>query len=392
MQNLFVSCIESRIENPTTYYGSFQLGPFANGQGITIANTLRRVILSELPAVAVVSAKLQTVVGSYLSETLATESEFQENTESKNFSDFYSSYAAHEYSFLDGVQESTLDILLNLKKLVVVSDDFFHTTQVAFIQVQGPGIIQASDIQLPKGLQIVNPDQYIATLTTKTIFQAKLFLSFGKKDKAFNAPKVLEPEILSLEPTFFPIKQVNYQIERDPISVDKEIVTFEIWTNGSVQPRTALEQGLVSILQMFNQLYQNFNIFEPFLSTFFSERKDSFLSFNASEPITSFQEDFHSLKKKGLMDDNFLFLPVRKRLEKLDIGNLNLSLPLYTYLKTHGIHCVQDLLLQWESIQENLTPVQPSLVEELEKIGKQFGVNTKLVNSQTDSTWLDSQT
>ena len=114
MENFLLTCIESRIENNTTFYGRFQLGPFDGGQGLTIANALRRVLLSELSGLAIVAVDIQGVT--------------------------------HEYSYLKGIRESILDILLNLKQIVLTSDFDCKETQIAYLNFQGPGKIKAKDL------------------------------------------------------------------------------------------------------------------------------------------------------------------------------------------------------------------------------------------------------
>lgn len=433
MKNFFVSCLESRIENPTTYYGSFQIGPFQKGQGITLANALRRTILSEIPGIGIMSAKLQTITNGTSSslnsvETKTLESSTPEKLSNSSKLNVYS-YAAHEYAILEGVRESTLDILLNLRKVVLTSNTFFQTTQVAFLEMQGPREIFAGDLRLPSGLQVVDPNQYIATLTTNVTLQAKVFISFGKKDQAFNTPLKAEPGVLNLEPTFFPIKKVNYKIEFDQIHPEQELIIFEIWTNGSLHPRKALEKGIVTLIQIFSKIQKNLNIFESFLpsivddsSVFELNKKtkntdelvnasnqfnfnnislegdsNNNLTGNSLTPSTkindlnsqtgeptnpdqahpsiNFLKDTDKNAYKNIFVDNFFLLPIRKRLARLDIGNLNLSLSLYTYLKRLKIDSVQDLLVNYKNIQKQLRITNPSLVKELEMILKPVGLN-----------------
>ena len=148
MEPLLLSCIESRVENSRNFYGRFQLGPFVLGQGLTIANSLRRSLLSEISGLAITAVEIEGVV--------------------------------HEYSTIEGVRESVLDILLNVKQIVLTSDFQIQEPQIAFLQVQGPGIIRAKDIKLPISIQSVDPEQYIATLLYDGLLKIKFMICRGK--------------------------------------------------------------------------------------------------------------------------------------------------------------------------------------------------------------------
>ena len=163
VENLLLSCIESRIENNRSFYGRFQLGPFDLGQGLTVATALRRTLLSELTGLAITAVVIKG--------------------------------ASHEYSTLSGVRESVLDILLNLKQVVLAPVDtelefesfpdspnkqILTEPQIGFLKVCGPGIVKARDMKLPKSIQCVDPDQYIATLAANGNLEMKFIISEGK--------------------------------------------------------------------------------------------------------------------------------------------------------------------------------------------------------------------
>lgn len=131
-QDFFLSCKECVLENPRNFYGCFSLGPFQNSQSLTVANALRRTLLSELRGIAITHVEINGVV--------------------------------HEYSTLPGVRESILDILLNFKQIVLKKVSPFSKTLYGYLNVRGPGIIRASDFKLPPLVKCVDPDQYIATL------------------------------------------------------------------------------------------------------------------------------------------------------------------------------------------------------------------------------------
>ncbi len=161
-----ISCIESRIENNRSFYGSFFLGPFLPGQSLTIANALRRTLLSDLKGIAIVSVQIQGV--------------------------------PHEYSSMPGVRDSVLDILLNMKEIVLKnkysssSGEIPSTTsvfpQIGYLHAQGPGIIRAGDLKLPPFIQVVDPTQYIATLAQDGALSMKFLISEGKSFMGKDVP------------------------------------------------------------------------------------------------------------------------------------------------------------------------------------------------------------
>nr|ALO21352.1 alpha subunit of RNA polymerase [Chlorogonium capillatum] len=190
MNKIFISCKESRIENNKSFYGCFYLGPFNEGESLTIANALRRTLLSECPGLAITSVLIEDV--------------------------------NHEYSTLSGVRDSVLDILLNLKEIVLKKSknpwcsllssrsfrganengfSFFEQERetykqkgvssvynqvgsfkpvVGYLKVKGPGIVRAKDLRLPPFIQCVDPDQYIATLSENGSLNMKFVIMEGK--------------------------------------------------------------------------------------------------------------------------------------------------------------------------------------------------------------------
>jgi DNA-directed RNA polymerase alpha subunit len=170
MKQFYISCNESRIEHNRSFYGSFSLGPFEGGQSLTIANALRRTLLSELKGLAIVSIQIEGVL--------------------------------HEYSSLPGVKDSVLDILLNLKEIHFFSKMPPHTNlsmlpQIGYLRVRGPGIVRSSDLKLPPFIQLVDPEQYIATLAEDGFLNMKFVISEGKNyiiqklaKKQTSSPKV----------------------------------------------------------------------------------------------------------------------------------------------------------------------------------------------------------
>ena len=311
MQNLIFSCIESRIERNQTLYGRFKLGPFSLKQGLTIANTLRRLILADLEGISIVFIKIEGV--------------------------------KHEYSILKGIRESVLEILTNLKQIQFRTDSILYKPQLAYLNVHGPKIIYAGDIRLPSKIQCVEPNQYIATIASGGELKIKIFLCQGKR---YCLQSSLKPIIqnqyqkilniktenyLFLDAVFLPIRQVNYTIEEHP-ELKKEFIIFEIWTKGGVHPKQSLFKAINEIIR----------VLIPF-RRFYSLQK-----FPAPQHIIG-----TSIYSKKLKKDNFSHQKIvakinsakfQKKLLTLDISNLSLSFSTYFYLKKANIHTISDLV------------------------------------------------
>lgn len=260
MKNFFLACKEIRIEpsSPKIYYGSFYLGPFPNGLALTVANALRRTLLSEISGLAITSVKIDGAV--------------------------------HEYSSLSGVRETVLDILLNFKEIVIQKtfNNVLAKTQYGYLQVRGPGIVRARDLKLPPSFVCVDPDQYIATLSEDgilncvfTIQEGRNFIlrknevTFSNIDK--NAP-IKKSDFLDIDAVFTPIKKVNYTIESvgsESLYEANQMVILEIWTNGSVSPQQAIQQTLNYLRILFSELGK-LKVFESIATTTVFRNNEAF--------------------------------------------------------------------------------------------------------------------
>lgn len=262
-----ISCKECRVEHPRSFYGCFVLGPFEVGQSLTVANTLRRTLLADLPGMGLRSVEIHG--------------------------------ASHEYAYLPGVQESMLDLLLNLKQLVFraaypankVSSLTHSRVQTGYIHVRGPGIVQARHLQLPPTLQCVDPDQPIATLMEDGALKAKCWLEWGnhihprrerelmsyqqnhslvdrerlKEERmaTYLGETDLEEGMIgpsgtkgrfALDSILVPVQRVNYIVQPSEIWPEEHEVVLEIWTNGSVHPRQALAIACKQVLRLFSKM------------------------------------------------------------------------------------------------------------------------------------------
>jgi len=223
--NKFVSSIESRVQSNNELYGRFHLGCFGVGQALTIANALRRTLLSDIPAFIITKVEIDDV--------------------------------RHEFDSIEAIQENVLDVLLNLKKLTLTSTDskpidkFSNENQyTAYINFSGPGIITANDIHFPNDIIPVYKDTYIATCSNTGTFNAKLTIEFADPYN-ISKPEKQNNKALSLNSVPKPIKQVNYTIQKLPNFPDQEYISLEIWTDGSIEPNIALNYVLEKLTKLF---------------------------------------------------------------------------------------------------------------------------------------------
>src|ERR1700747_2512193 len=205
--------------------GSFTIEPLDRGFGYTFGNSLRRVLLSSLSGAAVTSVRIEGV--------------------------------AHEFSTIRGVKEDVTDIVLNLKGVVCR----MHTdaTEVeAPLVVTGPGEITAKDIDLPAGVEILNPDAHIATLEKKTKLEVYLTIGRGRGYRpAEDNKSAAQPiGVIPIDSIFSPVRRVAYEVEQARVGqkTDFDKLTLDIETDGSIDPHAALREAaeiLISQLAIF---------------------------------------------------------------------------------------------------------------------------------------------
>ena len=207
-------------------YGKFVIEPLAKGFGNTIGNSLRRVLLSSLEGTAVTSARIEGIT--------------------------------HEYTAIPGVVEDVIDILLNLKGLVIKKDS--KEPETLRIDVDHAGPVLAGDIQLPAGVRVVNPDWLICTVADGGSFHAEITVETGRGYVPHDVPRDSKEgysiDILPIDATFMPIKRVAYNVEPTRVgdSIDFDKVTLEIWSNGSLDVTLALSQSAQLLIDHFMQI------------------------------------------------------------------------------------------------------------------------------------------
>ena len=205
--------------------GQFVVEPLDRGFGYTFGNSLRRVLLASLAGAAVTSVRIEGV--------------------------------AHEFSTIKGVTEDVTDIVLNLKGIVCRMHS--DATEVeAPLVVTGPGEITARDIDLPSGVEILNPDAHIATLDKKT--KLELYLTIGRGRGYRPAEENKSPDqpigVIPIDSIFSPVRRVAYSVEQARVGqrTDFDKLTLDIETDGSIDPQAALREAaeiLISSLSIF---------------------------------------------------------------------------------------------------------------------------------------------
>ncbi len=211
----------------TRFYGEFTIQPLERGFGVTLGNSLRRVLLSSIQGAAIVSIKIEGVL--------------------------------HEFSTVPGVKEDVTDIILNLKgvRFKLAQGD----KKMLRIHVEKEGPITAGDIITDSTVEVLNPDHYIASKSGKGSFSAEIMIKMGKGYAP--AKKELEPDqpegTINIDATFTPIKKVNYIVSNARVGqiTDYDKLVLEIWTDGSVRPEDAVAYS-AKILKQQLEVFINF--------------------------------------------------------------------------------------------------------------------------------------
>jgi DNA-directed RNA polymerase subunit alpha len=226
MHNISIKCLKSEKIESGNCHGQFLIDSLRPGQGITIGNQLRRVLLNDLGGVAISAVRIAGV--------------------------------SHEFSTIPGVREDILEILLNLKGIILKSKT--QTPEFGRLKIQGPAVITADLIQLPSNLEIVNPNHYIMTISTSNILEIEFKFEYGMGYKLASQIFLEENEnYLQLDTIFMPVQKVDFKIENvyDNSNNITERVFLDIWTNGSISPNEALTSAAQITIDLFTSLLKN---------------------------------------------------------------------------------------------------------------------------------------
>lgn len=259
-------------------YGQFVVGPLERGYGTTLGNSLRRILLSSLPGAAATSIKIDGV--------------------------------QHEFSTVPGVIEDVTEMILNIKKMAIkLHGDGVKTV---YIDAKGAQEITAGDIKCDSDVEIFNPDLHIATLNSDARLYAEITLSKGRGYVSAERNKAeLQPVIgvIPVDSIYTPVTKVNYTVENVRVGqyTDREELTVEVWTNGTIKPDDAVSLAA----KIMNEL----------LMLFVDLSEDA----KNTEIIVEKEEN----KKEKVLE--------------MTIEELDLSVRSYNCLKRAGINTVEDL-------------------------------------------------
>ena len=290
-------------------YGKFEIEPLERGFGTTLGNALRRVMLSSLPGDAITSVHIDGVL--------------------------------HEFQTIDGVIEDVTGIILNLKSVVVKN----HTNEPKTIKlnVSREGVVTAADIEKDADIEIVNPEQEIATIVKGGKLNMEMTVSSGRGYVRAEANKKLLGDVklntIAMDSNFSPIERVNYEVEGARVGQDDSYdkLTMEVWTNGSMKPEEAVALASRIIIEHF-------------------------------EILTKLDEiaDETGLMKQNVDDSK------TKALE-MSIDELELSVRAYNCLKRANINTLQDLTEKSENEMMKIRNLgKKSLKEVIDKV-KEMG-------------------
>jgi DNA-directed RNA polymerase subunit alpha len=219
-----LDCDESTY---TDIYGKFTAAPFEKGYGVTLGNSLRRVLLSSIEGSAVTSVKIAG--------------------------------AQHEFSTIPGVVEDVPEIILNIKSLVLNSHSKIPKT--IYIKRDAKGELKAKDIDVDETIEIINPDLHIATLTKDTKFHVEMEVSKGRGyvPAELNKREDKVIGVIPIDSIFSPVKKVNFYVENTRVGqrTDYDKLILEIWTNGAISPKDAMLYAS-NILQRHLDIFVNF--------------------------------------------------------------------------------------------------------------------------------------
>ena len=273
-----VQCLNSTTNKATEFYSKYSIGPFLKGQSTTVGNALRRVLLSNLQGLAITGVRITGI--------------------------------DHEFSTIPNVKEDVVDILLNLKQIVIKGN--ITEPILARLNVKEPGIIVADNIELPDSITFVDPRQYIASLTAKGNLEMEFLIARGQNYFTSGKLDYTIPErFLAVDAVFMPVTKVNFFVEtsRNSSSFELESLILEIWTNGSIMPDEALSTSAEILENTFGLLKvtDTFATTSPTIETPVQEEKN-------------------------------------EHLETIFIEELKLSVRAYNCLKRANVHTLSDLL------------------------------------------------
>jgi len=212
-------------EKESADYGKFIIEPLEQGYGHTVGNALRRCLLTSLPGAAVTEVEVDGV--------------------------------RHQFSTLSGMKEDIVEFILNVKQLRI---KYSGEGEVQLrLEAKGPGKVIARDIKTPAQVEIVNPDLVLAKLAdNKSKLKATLKVGVGMGYSPMEERKVSTVGVIPVDAAFSPIQRVNYQVVSTRVGrrTDFDKLVMEVWTDGTVEPRQALDEAARILVKYFKQMYE----------------------------------------------------------------------------------------------------------------------------------------
>ena len=212
----------------SSHYGKFEIEPLERGFGTTLGNALRRVMLSSLPGDAITSVKIDGV--------------------------------AHEFQKIDGVIEDVTAIVLNLKSIVLKNHSTSEGKKIR-LSVNTPGVVTAADIEKDADIEILNPEQVIATLAEGGSLNMEMTVGNGRGYVRADENKIIldtksKPNVIAIDSLYSPIERINYEVENARVGQNNNYdkLIMEVWTNGSITPEESIALASRILIEHFEVL------------------------------------------------------------------------------------------------------------------------------------------
>ena len=255
-------------------YGKFVVEPLERGYGITLGNSLRRIMLSSLPGAAVSQVKIEGVL--------------------------------HEFSSIPGVKEDVTEIIMNIKSLAIKNNSETNEVKTAYIEFEGEGVVRASDIQVDQDIEILNPDLVIATLSgknTKLYMELTITRGRGYVSADKNKREDLPIGVIAIDSIYTPVERVNVTVQNTRVGqiTDYDKLTLDVHTNGTLVPDEAVSLAakvLSEHLSLFINLSENAKNAEVMVEKEDNE-KEKVLEMSIDELELSVRS-FNCLKRAGI--------------------------------------------------------------------------------------------
>ena len=255
-------------------YGKFVVEPLERGYGITLGNSLRRIMLSSLPGAAVSQVKIEGVL--------------------------------HEFSSIPGVKEDVTEIVMNIKSLAIKNSSDTNEPKTAYIEYEGEGVVRASDIQVDQDIEILNPDLVIATLSgkdTKLYMELTITRGRGYVSSDRNKTEDLPIGVIAVDSIYTPVERVNVTVENTRVGqiTDYDKLTLDVFTNGTLEPDEAVSLAakvLSEHLSLFIDLSENAKTAEVMVEKE-DDEKEKVLEMSIDELELSVRS-YNCLKRAGI--------------------------------------------------------------------------------------------